>query len=129
MTTIELPPRVVHEGFWLPIVEHPHIARRVDGNPRIPIQGVARIARAIRRNGFTHFALGRWTLGGVDAAKLAHPVRRRPRGCASGFARSNGKPKLATHTVSFPSTAIPHGMVRPPPVKGELTSGVRLGSR
>ncbi len=27
-------------------------------------------------------------------------------------------PKLNTHTVSSPSTAMPHGTVRPPPVNG-----------
>src|SRR3990172_7341340 len=47
----------------------------------------------------------------------------------SGCARSNGNPKLATQTVSFPSIATPHGMVRPPPVNGEPTCGLRPGWR
>src|SRR5262245_21952421 len=50
-------------------------------------------------------------------------------GVVSGWARSNGKPKLATQTVSFPSSATPQGSVRPPPVKGESGWGWRLERR
>jgi hypothetical protein len=38
-------------------------------------------------------------------------------------------PKLNTHTVSSPSTAIPQGRVMPPPVKGEPGCGVRSAAR
>jgi hypothetical protein len=47
----------------------------------------------------------------------------------SGGCVPNGKPKFATQTVSLPSIAIPHGMVRPPPVKGEPACGLRSGWR
>ena len=46
-------------------------------------------------------------------------TRPKPRAVAASMVCPTGaSPKLNTHTVSSPSTAMPHGSVRPPPVNG-----------
>src|SRR5690348_15816214 len=54
------------------------------------------------------------------AGEIGSPVFS-PGGQCSGRAPQNSdrrfSPKLATHTLSLPSTAMPQGSVRPPPVK------------
>jgi len=70
--------RVVDDRAPLPVVDEPHVARRVDCDRRVSNQGVARVAR-VRRNRLADPALGGGAFGRVDAAEVADPVRRRPR--------------------------------------------------
>jgi len=68
-----------------------------DGSMAIPvfrIQSVARIASAIRRDGLAHPALGRWTLGRVDAAEVADPVRRFPHRSVFGMRQVERKAEI-----------------------------------
>src|SRR3546814_6494542 len=46
-----------------------------------------------------------------------------------GVGSTPSGPKLNTHTVSLPSTEMPQGTVRPPPVNGEPGCGSRVSLR
>src|ERR687886_245078 len=70
--------RIVGERDFFPVVGEPHVARRIDRDPRVPSQGVARIASTVWGDRLADPTFAGGALGRVKPAEVADPVQWRP---------------------------------------------------